>query len=142
MRVSITHRQETLTAKPRGLFDRFKTLKSTTYYNVDTTIDLSEEERAILDKYDLWDKVLFNLKLPEQPDNPSASEAERLVASITHSDFTIEEVLDEKPFTRWFYSPIEAENFAHRMETEILPNLKKYITQSHSATRQGRTFEL
>jgi hypothetical protein len=142
MRIKIEHRKEAVTAKPRGLLDRFKTLPTTTYWYVDTTIELSQEERAILNTYNLWDRVLFNEKLAPPPYNPKASEAEQLIANVSDVDFTIADVFAKQPFERWFYSPNEAENFAHRMETEILPHLKRYIVQSDTSAKQNKTFEL
>jgi len=121
--------------------ERLKTREPVTLYYVDTAIDLSQEERAILTKYKLWPQVLFKLKYEREDIESIPDHVREVMGDTTETGVTIEEVFTKMPYSRHFYNRIPAGNFAHRMQNEILPALKTLITDT-AAPLENRTFEL
>jgi hypothetical protein len=141
MKVRITNERRERDEMQRGFAKVFKTPAKITFYEVTLHLDLSEEERAILTEYDLWDIVVYTGTLTFMPDelraNPGLAGAEGDV------EYRIEDFASDDGFHRSFPTPLEATNFANKLRLEILPNLKKYIDQSReSGPGSTSAFEL
>ena len=128
MRVTIEIEEEFRQREIKSFLDRFKSpLTDEKWWVVKTTIDLSEEERAILAQRNLWKVTLLELDTgnPEFPVVPCS----------------IQDVLGTRPFRQVFYTPVDAKNFQRRLETEVLPLLKSFI-QGSAEVSSSKTFEL
>jgi hypothetical protein len=129
MRVTIEIEEAFRPREIKSFLDRFKpALTDEKWWVVKTTIVLSEEERAILSQRNLWKVILFKRETHDYADIPFVS-------------YSIQDVLSRQPFPQVFDTPVDAKNFQHRLETEILPLLKSFI-QSSAEVSSSKTFEL
>lgn len=105
-------------------------------------IILSEEERAIIAHNRLWDRPLYVWKatgvdlyhLNEEMMSRWHRGGEGII-------FTVREVAEGRPFEIIFRNPIEAANFAHELETDILPRLAQNLKGLAEAPK-SKKFEL
>ena len=142
MRVKIDQREETFTkTKERGFFNSFKEPGTYPVYIVSVQVDLSEEERAILTQRKLWPKVLYTHEFAAEHFQVMNSEAMRLLGDIASIPITIESFFEHPTHDTVCYDPVEAKDFAHSMQHEILPRLKSYI-QASAEIGSTKTFEL
>ena len=116
MRVTIEIEEAFQPREIKSFFDRFKSpLTDDKWWLVKTTIDLSEEGRAILTQRKLWKVTLFEL------DN-SRHSSETPVLS-----FSIQQVFDRRPFQLVFLTPVDAKNFQHQTQKR-----KSYLCSNRS----------
>ncbi len=54
---------------------------------------------------------------------------------------TFKDLLEGKPLSGGYDTPVEAQNYEHQLRTETLPNLKNYLVASR-AEPKSETFEL
>ena len=145
MRVTINNEKTSRQEVQKGFFSGFKTPKTINEFYVSVKIELSEEERAIIAQYNLWDYVLFENPFYIPPDqlakNPILASQAGIMLPTSIKDFI--EVRDGRSFGRTFGNPVDAANFQRRLETEILPKLKNYLVATKEAgTQTSKTFEL
>jgi hypothetical protein len=138
MRVTIRRSEEQRSVK-RGWF-KYDTY---TVYNVWPEIELSEEERAVIQQRKLWEMTVFVHKIDHSHDAPSTSAAQAMVNSIDSLEMSVDHLVNnpQKYVFTHYYDIVQANNFAQRLEREILPRLKKLIT-STTETPRDKTFEL
>ena len=133
MRATIEIReQQTPKAIPRGFFAQFKKQEYYTIWVVDSTIDLTEEERAVLTQSKLWDKVLYMKQLEPSHFADMDPVTWKHIGDIRERPRTIKNIFARRPWKEAFDDPVGAKSFAHKMETEYLPLLKSYIVASTS----------
>ncbi len=141
MKVRITNERGERNEMQRGLAKVFKTPAKITFYQVTLNLDLSEEERAILTEYDLWDVVVYTDTLTFMPDELRANPGLESVQGDVQC--RIKNLASDKGYHKAFSTPLEATNFVNKLRQEILPNLKKYIDRSReSGPGSVATFEL
>ncbi len=141
MKVRIENERLERNEMQRGLAKVFKTPAKITFYQVTLHLDLSEEERAILTEYDLWDEIIYTGTLTFSPDQLRANPGLELAQGDV--EYAISDFAHEDGFHRAFSTPLEATNFASKLRNEILPNLKKYIDKTREAgPGSASTFEL
>ncbi len=141
MKVRITNERRERDEMQRGMAKVFKKPAKITFYEVTLHLDLSEEERAILTEYDLWDTVVYTDTLTFMPDQLRAKPG--LAGAEGDVPYEIQDFASDEGFHKAFSTPLEATNFANKLRDEILPNLKKYIDQSReSGPGSVATFEL
>jgi hypothetical protein len=108
-------------------------------YQVRCSIEFSEEERAILTTYGLWDTVVYTDYMTFDADmkaaNPGLEYAE---GDVPWSIKAFAEGLGKQ-----FTNPSEANAFVEQLKSQILPGVKKCIDDA-KRTGQGAstTFEL
>jgi hypothetical protein len=142
MRVKIEQLEKTFTkAKERGFFNSFKEPETYPVWVVSVQVDLSEEERAILTQRKLWPKVLYTHEFSAEHFQVMSSEEMRLLGDVTSVPITIENFFERPTHDIVCYDPVEAKNFAHKMQHEILPRLKSFI-QASAEIGSTTTFEL
>jgi hypothetical protein len=145
MRVSTDITPETRSSVAGGWFS---SRPPVTEYFVNVKIELTQEERAVLDQCALWDHGLHKTTFRWSDDylekHPKFNEDNNSPVTHTIRDY----VVGFKPhgFFRWkFFTPAEAAAFQLKVENEILPLLKKVIqenTQISELPTSKRTFEL
>ena len=141
MKVRITNERDERDEMQRGLAKVFKKPAKITYYQVTLHLDLSEEERAILTEYDLWNTVVYTDTVTFMPDQLRANPGLELAQGDVPCK--IKNLASDKGFHKAFSTPLEATNFVNKLRNEILPNLKKYIDLSReSGPGSVATFEL
>ena len=142
MRVKIDQHEKTFTKnKERGFFNSFKAPETFPVWIVSVEADLSEEERAILTQRNLWPKVLYTHEFAAEHFQVMNSEEMRLLGDVTSIPVTIENFFERPTHDTVCYDPVEAKEFAHRMQHEILPRLKSF-TQASAEIGSTTTFEL
>jgi hypothetical protein len=145
MRVSTEITPETRSSVAGGFF---RPRASITEYFVSVKVELTQEERAVLDKFALWDYGLHKTthRWPDDylEKHPQFNQDNNTPITHTIRDF----VVGFKPhgFYRWkFNTPAEAATFQLKVEKEILPLLKQVIqdnTLVGELPTTKRTFEL
>lgn len=104
----------------------FKKPKKYGVWAVIADVKLTDEERAILTKKLLWDTPIFKATW--------GKEKRQYIV-------TLKLFFDGKPFTQDFFDPDEAREFATKLEKNILPGIKQFITGANT-TFKPRSFEL
>jgi hypothetical protein len=119
-------------------------LPAISYHFVTLTLELSNEEKSIIQKHNLG-QLIF-----DRYENDSALTSlineyrgGRKNTNITDApiDLTLSRLATEEGFTRYFHSITEAANYAHALKTKILPQVKQTI-EHYSTTSGVETFEL
>jgi hypothetical protein len=128
MKVRIENVRGERDEEQRGFAKVFKTPNKITYYQVSLYLDLSEEERAIITQYQLWDVPIFAGTLHIGDDQLIAHP--ELSAAPTSLSFSIQDLASEDGFHQLFDTPLEATNLVVRLKQDVLPRLKEYIAQS------------
>ena len=102
--------------------------KPVTKYHVTATVDLTEEEQAIVTQAKLGDIAVYEYDVPLEKMDP-------LHVRVTISDCTIGKLRDV------FDTPIKAREFAHKLSSDILPSLKNYIEGNRPLETEPAVFE-
>lgn len=141
MKVDI--RQETVKREllRTGMLASFKKPEYETLFRVHANVAFSDEERSIIDKFNLGDTVVWKTAFYSRPDELKKWP---LLASQQGEEvrITVKEVL-EHGIGETFLTPVDAQNFAHSLQTEILPRLKGFIEASKGADKPTTSsFEL
>ena len=119
-----------------------------TEYFVCVKVELTQEERAVLDKFALWDyglhKTTFRWSDDYLEKHPKFNEDNNSPITHTIRDYVVG--FEPHGFFRWkFFTPAEAAAFQLKVENEILPLLKKVIEENTFISElptNKRTFEL
>jgi hypothetical protein len=119
-----------------------------TEYFVEIKVELSQEERAILDQYDLWDyglhKTTFRYSADYLEKTPSLAADNNTPITHTVRHFVVG--FEPHGAYRWkFNTPAEAAAFQLKAETEIMPLLKQLIQDNNlvgELPSTTRTFNL
>lgn len=143
MKVTISRRTgESELIYDKKLFGLMHKVHKETFYAVECAIQLTEEERAIITKYNLWnyplDSEKTHLSYEEQRAmGPLASQALNGFEMV----WKLSDAIKNDTWFRSFSSPIQAEAFEIRLRTEILPRLKQAIELAAKPPKSD-TFEL
>jgi hypothetical protein len=110
-------------------------------YEVQLKVELSEEERAILNAYDLWDVVVVTRPLRFPADvlraTPGLAEDEGFQSPYGIFCFVTGN------YTERFPTSVDAANFEAELREIILPKIKQYIHDAHkTAGNRSQTFDL
>jgi hypothetical protein len=139
--IEIKEKQDEVPREP-SFFNLFKGPNIVTYWNVETSIELTEEERAILNARKLWDLKLYDHQLSDEFFSSMTPRERRLLGTtVRTASVTIKDLFAEQPHLTCCYSRPEAQAVARNMETEYLPRLKTLILTSADETKP-KTFEL
>ena len=103
--------------------------KKTTRYTVNPVIEFDNVEQAIIKQRGLGKTVVFTTPSLLDPNEPH---------HCTISDF----VKKTDTSLRQFPTIVDADNFEHKLRTDILPTLKEFIMSHHSTERKSESFEL
>ena len=129
MKVKIENTKGERDAAQRGLTKMFKTPEKITYYQVSLYLDLTEEERAILTEYDLWDAPIYNgtfeVASDEMKANPELSSIEGNTLR-----YCIRDLADDNGFHQTFSTPLPATNLVRELKETVLPRIKLYIANT------------
>jgi hypothetical protein len=111
----------------------FRRAPPITEYFVHVYVELTQEERAVLDQYNLWDYGLYKTVFRYSDDylNAQPSLAADNNTPITHTvrDFVIGQHTNDH--YRWrFITPSEAAAFQLKVEKEMMPLLKQIISDN------------
>jgi hypothetical protein len=125
MKITINHSES-------GLFK--------TKYVVELKVELSPEERTILDQRKLWKTTVYVIPWIEwfNGDAKQAAIMEQFQGPQGRA-VTIKDFLNEK---RTFGTPIEAKAYDEALRTEHLPTLKAFIEGNKEPGKASDTFEL
>lgn len=123
MKVSIEHGE-----KAEGF------IRKTTYYTVTTTVEFSEEEKAIMAKSKLDKKVLMNRPIPANQ-NPAKFKGMEDVF-----DLSMYKLL-KGPDVYFFDNVADAKAYEEELK-EALGNLKRAITANAGIEKKSTSFEL
>jgi hypothetical protein len=124
-----------------GFFGLFSEAKYTYRpgWQVCVTVELSQEERAILSARQLWDVTLYMHDIDQ---SDYSAESLRMYGDVKQLPVSIKEFVEGKPyFAEMCRDPVAAKALEHRLETELLPRLKSFIDGS-AAPSPKKTFEL
>lgn len=145
MKITIVHRRDRRKEYKYFFFGLFKSVVETEpIYCVDTTIEFSEEERAIIATYDLWDTPLYTHRSSptkyEQEYYRDTPDFLSLLASSYTS--TVKSIMEKPVFTICFPTPAQANAYEEQLRTDILPKLKQLIQSNSAPTPESKSFEL
>jgi hypothetical protein len=122
-------RQDKL-VKPDGFLSRFKKDEYQTVYVVQLFIELSNEERVVVQKANLLDIGIFT----DEYYDP-------LYEAMTPFQVTLGKMLAQ-PYAYMFKLPALARQFEETLKSEHLPKIKHLLTQNAKPTTGSETFEL
>lgn len=142
MQVRIDHSENTYQPPKTGLLGRFKSSPTYTDYVVDLFLTFSEEERATLAEYALWDTPIFQTKLRIR-DHYLETMSPEARDSVENDPviFNIGGLVEKQPFTQSFFTPAEAIAYEAQLKNDVLPRIKSVIT-TNSGGRKSSSFEL
>lgn len=146
--------QESYESKPAGMFRKAETTTfNHHHYTVTTVLELTEEERAIIKRYDLSQELLDdypefterevqaarqssdsrneNLRLKDEVARQIAQQISQDASEMMRArriETTVSALL-EVPFKRRFNHAAKAALYSQRMKTKILPDLSKLVKQ-------------
>jgi hypothetical protein len=132
-----------------GLFRRAKT-REVTLYIVSVSVDFSEEERALLTMYKLWDAPVWNDQIGPSEYYNSLLRDRGLPPDyeITTLTTTIKDLAavptSKTPYhgtRRAFNTSVEALNFETELKSKLLPGIKTLMAASHSSIGKSQTLE-
>ena len=147
--VSTETKTQVETLADGGLFRKAKT-RELTLYIVSVSVEFSEEERALLTMYKLWDAPVWNDQvapseyynsLLKNYDLPPDREPTTLITRI--KDLAAVPTSDT-PYhgtRRAFNTSVEALNFETELKTKHLPGIKNLMAASHSSIGKSQTLE-
>jgi hypothetical protein len=110
-------------------------------WSVIAKIQLSEEEKAIVNSRRLGETVIYVQKFEPEHFSNMDPEMTKYLGHVREVGVTINDATGKDDWTTIFYNPISAKNFAQELETEILPNIKALINAVKEPTKT-RTIEL
>jgi hypothetical protein len=145
VKVTISHRSGRRQEFRHHFFGLIKKVVETDeIYFVDTVIELSEEERAILATYKLWNAPLDTYYPPvsEHERRRHAGDPEFLALLASPVTLTVTDFIKDPIFTNSFPTPAQAQAYAGKLRSEILPKLKKLIESNGAVVSQSESFEL
>jgi hypothetical protein len=113
-----------------------------TEYHVRLYVEISEEQRAILSKYNLWDVTVLGVENYIAPDfsnaHPDIADERPRISS-----YCMRDLLAPGGFSQVFPTPVDAKNFEIKLRNETLPLIKQYIEDSGKVGPAAtETFEL
>jgi hypothetical protein len=121
---------------------KFQGRGTVTEYHVRLNVEISEEQRTILSKYNLWDVTVLGIENYIAPDLSDAHPdiADEIPRAATYS---MRDLLSPSGFSQAFPTPVDAKNFETKLRTETLPLIKQYIEDSGKVGPAAtETFEL
>jgi hypothetical protein len=146
MRVTIENTsEERKRQRAQSFFNIFSSAGKVTDYIVRVSIVLSEKERAILERHNLWEVSLMmdEFRVPRDwlDANPILYNQVGQPQDITIADLI--NGYDGRPFSRRFSTPVDAKHFELKLRNDAFPRLKRYIEDSNAAGQPSKdTFEL
>jgi hypothetical protein len=140
MKITIEHETNKIERKPKGILAFAKSSTFETYYKVKMLVELSQEERAILAKNDLWDTVVGTKTiLISDSDIADPSLRDYLREPLP---MAIKNYVDAKGYFHDFATSVEARAYEQILKTKILPQIKEYIMFGGNWKDGPETFEL
>ena len=142
MQVRIEHSENSYQQAKTGLFGRFKSSPTYTDYVVDLFLTFSEEERATLAEFKLWDTPVYqtNFKVRDYYLEGKSQEERDMFANEVIT-YTIGGLVEKQPFGQYFFTPAEAIAYEAQLKNDVLPRIKSII-MSNSGGRKSSSFEL
>lgn len=120
--------------KEKGLFASMRGTEYFTTWDVYPNIQLTNEEKQALTKFNLWERVALSRPYARAMYDTLPSWAQSAAADGSQIDNYSITRLVQPNFCIKCYDPLEAKNLQHEFETTILPNLKAAITNNASPT--------
>jgi len=141
MRVDIDIQEQVTEYKTGGMLGMFQKTERVTAYVVFSKIELTQQEKDILTRYELWDHIVFQHK------QDAATYGPELRASMANWEplaFSIKALVNQGNQMRFqFSTPVAAQRFANELQNEHLPNIKRYIEASQQISQpQKRSFDV
>jgi hypothetical protein len=145
MHVTINTTKHSRPEARTGFFSAFKTPTMIDEFRVSVIVELSEEERAILTQYNLWDYTVLEVPFQIPPDILAKNPILASQVGKTN-EFSIRNIVqgyDGQAFGRNFRNPVDAAKFRLQLENETLPKLKSYlVTTKDASSVSSKTFDL
>jgi len=111
-------------------------------YNVKVSVEFTEEERSILDAFNLWGTVAWSI-----PMTPLTPQQQALAAASgshwpTELPVTLKSLAENVNANRQFDSSEEAIDFKNEVKTRFLPRIKELIVKHQNLGNGSETLEL
>jgi hypothetical protein len=127
---------ETREIEKGGLFRKAKTV-DLQRYNVCIKIEFTEEERATLTSYALWDHTAFSV-----PQTAAQAQVNDLIGGMpTEYPCPIKQLATAAGGNRQFDTSEEALDFQTEVKTKILPRVKELIVKHQGPVSSSETLE-
>jgi hypothetical protein len=130
-----------------GLFRKAKTAERILYL-VSFFVEFTEEERAILTKYDLWNTPVFTVQGVTNPEVDQLMRDSGMDVEPIYITRTIQHAAappdNEKPYhgdRQAYHTSVEALNFENELKSNYLPNIKRLIEATHASIGKSQTLE-
>jgi hypothetical protein len=147
MRLDVTVEEEV--RKLTGTGGWFRTPKTRPEWDVLIRIHLTEEERAIATKHNLWStKIYFGEYSPDRFESMSAEENE-LLGGVTRREYYLDWLVNglegrsgRCSVCATFYSPQAAKQFEQHLINDVMPKVKALIYDSAEPNVGSRSYEI
>jgi hypothetical protein len=133
MKVNISREEKKEEIRKEGFFSRFAAKEYKNKFVVNCTIELSNEERAVAQKANILDTIIFTIDLNE----PMWGSHESFWEG---HNVTFEALV--KGLFMWFDHPGQAQAFEDELKNTYLPSVKFLMTRSAKPTIGSESFEL
>jgi hypothetical protein len=118
--------------RPKGFLRNLQRAKTRQAWEVRVSIKLSEEERAIIDTYNLWERPIYTHTLPPEHAEMWSDEVRYVHTLPLEIKVTIQDLINGTFSRDYFYmpwyTPWDAKKYADELRANILPTLKDYLT--------------